>query len=138
MLEGVKLTARVAALAPLSESIIENVLPGNLEERTDEEIMEFISRRECSNTRPLKADSETLYHPMCTCKIGAREDGGVVDSSLKVYGVSNLRVCDASVFPDSVSGHPVSPLPHGLSLLIFQQAAVVAAAEKCADLVKGL
>jgi choline dehydrogenase-like flavoprotein len=44
MLEGVKLTARVAALAPLSESIIENVLPGNLEEKTDEEIMAFISK----------------------------------------------------------------------------------------------
>ena len=53
-------------------------------------------------------DSETLYHPMCTCKIGPKDDGGVVDSSLKVYGVSNLRVCDASVFPDAVSGHPVS------------------------------
>lgn len=45
---------------------------------------------------------------MCTCKIGPRDDGGVVDSALKVYGVSNLRVCDASVFPDAVSGHPVS------------------------------
>jgi choline dehydrogenase len=32
----------------------------------------------------------------------------VVDPKLKVYGVKNLRICDASIFPDCVSGHPVS------------------------------
>ena len=54
--------------------------------------------------------TETLYHPMCTCKIGAKDDGGVVDIALKVHGVNNLRICDASVFPDAVAGHPVSIL----------------------------
>lgn len=45
---------------------------------------------------------------MSTAAIGAREDGGVVDLELRVHGVKGLRVCDASVFPESVSGHPVS------------------------------
>ncbi|KAH6695797.1 choline dehydrogenase [Plectosphaerella plurivora] len=38
-------------------------------------------------------------HPVGTCSMMAREMGGVVDSSLRVYGCANLRVCDASVIP---------------------------------------
>lgn len=41
-------------------------------------------------------------------RAGLEDKGGVVDSQLRVYGVSNLRICDASIFPDCVSGHPVS------------------------------
>lgn len=41
----------------------------------------------------------TNYHPCGTCAMMSRELGGVVDQELKVHGVKNLRVCDASVFP---------------------------------------
>lgn len=41
----------------------------------------------------------TNYHPCGTCAMMASADEGVVDGSLGVYGTSNLRVCDASVFP---------------------------------------
>jgi choline dehydrogenase len=51
---------------------------------------------------------ETLYHPACSCRMAPLKDGGVVDSQFRVYGISNLRVCDASTFPSIVSGHTVS------------------------------
>jgi len=47
---------------------------------------------------------ETVYHPIGTCSMGP---GGVVESDLRVKGTQGLRVCDASVFPKLVSGHPV-------------------------------
>jgi choline dehydrogenase-like flavoprotein len=39
------------------------------------------------------------FHPIGTCAMLPREDGGVVDPRLKVYGTRNLRVVDASIFP---------------------------------------
>ena len=54
--------------------------------------------------------AESLYHPASTCRMAPLADGGVVDAQLTVYGVRGLRVCDASIFPWLVSGHPVSSL----------------------------
>ncbi len=39
------------------------------------------------------------HHASCTCAIGPRDEGGVVDGDFRVHGVSGLRVVDASVFP---------------------------------------
>lgn len=50
---------------------------------------------------------ETIYHPTSSCRMAPLDQDGVVDSQLKVYGIDGLRVCDASVFPSIVSGHPV-------------------------------
>lgn len=47
----------------------------------------------------IRSSAETLYHPAGSCKMGAREDGGVVDRYLKVHGVQGLRIFDASVIP---------------------------------------
>jgi choline dehydrogenase-like flavoprotein len=44
--------------------------------------------------------SHTTYHLSCTCRIGS-----VVDSRLRVFGVKNLRVADASVMPEITSGN---------------------------------
>ena len=44
--------------------------------------------------------SWTVYHPTTTCRIGS-----VVDSRRRVNGVANLRVADASVMPNIVSGN---------------------------------
>lgn len=47
----------------------------------------------------IRTHGATNYHPCGTCAMTAFADEGVVDGSLRVYDTSNLRVCDASVFP---------------------------------------
>ncbi|KAL8277768.1 hypothetical protein RQP46_009890 [Phenoliferia psychrophenolica] len=58
----------------------------------------------------VRGQAETLYHPVGTVKMGAKELGGCLDIHLRVHGVQSLRVCDASIFPEQISGHPTAPL----------------------------
>jgi choline dehydrogenase-like flavoprotein len=62
------------------------------------------------------------YHLAGTCRMGGREDGGVVNHRLVVDGVKNLRVVDVSIFPLMPMGNIVT--------------AVYAVAERAADLIK--
>lgn len=64
-----------------------------------------------------------VQHGVGTASLMPRELGGVVDPELKVYGTTNVRVVDASVFPLLPSGHLMS--------------SVYAVAERAADLVLG-
>jgi choline dehydrogenase-like flavoprotein len=64
----------------------------------------------------------TTYHPAGTCKLGARDLGGVVDNHLRVYGVQGLRVVDASVMPMLPASHTMTT--------------VYAVAEKAASIIK--
>lgn len=49
----------------------------------------------------------TEYHHIGTCTMASKEEGGVVDERLRVYGVEGLRVVDASIIPLHVSSHIV-------------------------------
>ena len=72
----------------------------------------------------IRATGITVHHPIGTCRMGAAADPlAVVDSSLRVRGVDDLRVVDASVMPDLVGGNINAP--------------VIMIAEKAADLILG-
>ena len=52
----------------------------------------------------IKNKGDTAYHPSCTCKMG-KDELSVVDEELKVYGIENLRVVDASIMPNIITGN---------------------------------
>lgn len=72
----------------------------------------------------IRGGASTLYHPAGSCKMGPREEGGVVDAELKVYGVTGLRIVDQSVFPQLPASHTMTTA-YGV-------------AEKAADIIRGL
>jgi choline dehydrogenase-like flavoprotein len=78
--------------------------------RSDAEIEQFI-----------RAHADCAYHPVGTCRMG-NGPMDVVDAQLRVKGVEGLRVVDASVMPDLVSGNTNAP--------------TIMIAEKAADMIK--
>ena len=67
----------------------------------------------CPTPNSLKAAGDigtTIFHPVGTAKMGTQSDASaVVDERLRVFGVENLRVIDASVMPRITSGNTNSP-----------------------------
>ena len=63
------------------------------------------------NEELVKAGSDyaqTIFHPVGTCKMG-QDENSVVNDRLKVHGVENLRVVDASIMPNITSGNTNAP-----------------------------
>ncbi|KAG8932438.1 hypothetical protein FRC01_013911 [Tulasnella sp. 417] len=115
LVRSVKLAYQLASTAPLKSAIDQTVkhplLGDNLGSKSNAEIEDLIRSR-----------AETGYHPSCTARMAALEDGGVVDARLRVYGVRGLRVVAASVQPEIVIGHTTGP--------------TIAIAERAAELIK--
>ncbi|EUC61273.1 glucose dehydrogenase [Rhizoctonia solani AG-3 Rhs1AP] len=70
----------------------------------------------------IKANVESIHHPIGTVSLAPKDYGGVVDAQLKVYGTANVRVVDASVIPLHIGSHP--------------QRTVYGIAEKAAKIIK--
>ncbi|MDE0801143.1 MAG: choline dehydrogenase [Rhodospirillaceae bacterium] len=56
----------------------------------------------------IRGSSDTIFHPVGSCRMGADEES-VLDETLRVRGVSNLRVIDASAMPNIPSGNTSMP-----------------------------
>ncbi len=65
--------------------------------KTDDEIRDVLRRR-----------SDTIYHPVGTCRMGT-DELAVVDPQLRVHGITGLRVVDASVMPTLIGGNTNAP-----------------------------
>ena len=105
----VRTIREVLARPEMREFISHERLPGG-DAQTDEEIMKYVRQYASCD-----------YHPVGTAKMGS-DDMAVVDDQLRVHGLENLRVIDASIMPRLVSGNTMAP-----TMMI---------AEKGADLVK--
>ncbi len=100
-------TRRIAAMPALAPYRPEEYLPG-LKYQTEEELAHAAGDI-----------GTTIFHPVGTCKMGREADASaVVDSRLRVFGVSGLRVVDASIMPTITSGNTNSP-----SLMIAEKGA---------------
>ena len=91
---GLKLSRRLMHSRALSHYFDYEVYPG-IEKQSDEELLQVARER-----------GTTTYHQMGTCRMGPKSDPtAVVDDNLKVYGLNNIRVIDASIMPTMLSAN---------------------------------
>ena len=104
-IDSIKVARKIAEADSLKKHILEEYVPGQ-SFISDEELLEAA-----------KNNSQSIYHPVGTCKMGDDENS-VVDEQLKVHGISGLRVVDASIMPELVSGNTNAP-----TMMIAEKAA---------------
>ena len=108
MREGIKIAKDIFHQKVFDEFRGNEISPGN-NINNDEDLNNFIREK-----------GDTAYHPSCTCKMG-KDNMSVVDEKLRVYGVDNLRIVDASIMPNIITGN--------------LNASTVMIAEKAADMI---
>ena len=96
LVDGVRMMRRIANASAMDGLRGEEFSPGKQVE-TDEQILNWI-----------RNNSQTAYHPIGTCRMG-QGPGTVVDERLRVHGIEDLRVADASIFPTMPSGNTNAP-----------------------------
>lgn len=95
-IESIRHARRVMQTKAMRGHIKEEYLP-DPKAQSDDELLD--QARQISNT---------IYHPVGTCRMGADAES-VLDNELRVRGVEGLRVVDASVMPEIVSGNTNAP-----------------------------
>jgi len=112
LLRALRLARQLLHSPGMARYFHSETLPGP-QVQTDDEWLDFARRR-----------GSTAYHLVGTCKMGPADDAmAVVDAQLRVRGVQQLRVVDASVMPQVPSANTM--------------AATLMVAEKAADMVRG-
>ena len=112
IVRALKLARRLMTTSAVSRYVSHELLPGAAV-NSDDEWLDFARRR-----------GSTAYHLVGTCKMGPADDVmAVVDAQLRVRGLQNLRVVDASVMPQVPSANTL--------------AATLMVAEKAADMIRG-
>lgn len=109
--QAAKYLRKMSTTSPFKELRVKEYDPG-FETQTDEQWEAYV-----------RENVSTFYHQLGTCAMLPREDGGVVDPELRVYGARNLRVVDASVIPIMISANI--------------QMAVYGIAERAAEIIAG-
>ena len=108
LIRGVRKTRQIMQTPPLQGYIHKELF---IEGEPDDAALE----------QHIRARSDTIYHPVGTCRMG-QDEMAVVDPELKVRGMEGLRVVDASVMPRLIGGNTNAP--------------TIMIAEKAADLIR--
>ena len=98
MLKGVKVLRKIAEHPEFAQFVDKELRPGPDVKSDDDLIYDFKQR------------SGTCYHVCGTARMSDDPARSVVSSKLKVHGVQGLRVVDASVFPNVISGNTNGPV----------------------------
>ena len=107
MVTAFNLTRRIMDAPPLKAHATAELYTANV--KTDADIRQELRQR-----------SDTVYHPVGTCKMGTGDDA-VVDPQLRVRGVAGLRIVDASIMPTLIGGNTNAP-----TIMIAEKAADMA------------
>ncbi len=110
MADGFRMMRKIVGAPAMSPYRGEEFSPGE-HVASDDDILTWI-----------RNNSQTAYHPIGTCRMG-QGPNTVVDEKLRVHGIENLRIADASIFPTMPSGNTNAP-----SIMV---------GEKAADLIRG-
>ncbi|MCU9948181.1 choline dehydrogenase [Pseudomonas sp. PDM13] len=108
--DGIRITREIMAQPALDKYRGRELSPG-AEVQTDAELDDFIRNH-----------AETAFHPSCSCKMGS-DEMAVVDGQGRVHGLQGLRVVDASIMPEIITGN--------------LNATTIMIAEKIADRIRG-
>jgi choline dehydrogenase len=95
-IDGIRILRKILAAPALKAYGTQEEYPGS-QVTSDEDVLDF-----CRKT------GSTVYHPTSTCRMG-NDSLAVVDQRLKVRGIEGLRVVDASIMPDLMSGNTNAP-----------------------------
>lgn len=109
LVAGLRLGRKIVGNPAFDRYRGEELVPGE-NAATDEGLLEFVRHH-----------GQTAYHPVGTCRMG-HDAMAVVDDQLRVRGIGNLRVADASIMPTMTSGNTNAP--------------AIMIAEKAADLIR--